>query len=137
MLADQRPHALPAVQGGTLLDPIFGPLGGAAERPEGGAFGRKLDRIVLPQAGRDHAPVQIDDALKFSAFESDLDGGFVLMGKRRDRAHQARSLFLASPWTLSRSSIICWILARSCSTSHCSTSSFCAPLARSSSQGVP
>ena len=34
------------------------------------------------------------------------------MGKRRNRAHQARSRFFASPWALSRSSIISWILAR-------------------------
>ena len=89
-LADQRPHALAALQRRALLDPIFGPLGGAAEGPEGGRAGIEVDRIILPQAGGDHAAVEIDDALQLGALETDLRFGpssFTRAGELEDGAH--------------------------------------------------
>src|SRR4051794_1080792 len=57
-LADQRPHALPVAERRALLDLIFGMFGGSAEGPEGGVVAAELDRIILPQAGRDHPAVK-------------------------------------------------------------------------------
>src|SRR5688500_20052879 len=70
-LADQRPGAV--ARGRAFLDPVFGPLGGAAERPEGGGVGPQLDRIILPQSGGDHAAVEVDDAVQFSPRETGLN----------------------------------------------------------------
>ena len=57
---------------GPFLDPIFGPLGGAAEGPEAGRVGPELDRIILPQAGGDHAAVEVDDAVQLGPLETHL-----------------------------------------------------------------
>ena len=90
VLADQRPHALLAAQRGALLDPVFGPLGGAAEGPEGGVVAAELDRIIAPLAGGDHAAVEVDDALQLGPAEADLRRRRSGLRKREDGAHQAR-----------------------------------------------
>ena len=130
-LADQRPLALPRAQRRALLDPIFGPLGGAAEGPEARRIGPELDRIVLPQSGGDHATVEIDNAIELEPFEADLP--FACRGRKgQDRAHQARPEVLAAPRPLADFASLAWRSASSsamrpriCSTSHWRSSSFC------------
>src|SRR3954447_7160018 len=116
-LPHQRPHALPVAEGGALLDLVFGMLRGASEGPEGGVVAAELDRIILPQAGRDHPPVKLDDPLELGPGEADLRRGG--SRKREDVTHQARSR--SFPLFSSTSSAI-W--ARSRSTSHWRISSF-------------
>src|SRR4051794_8077346 len=88
-LAYQSPDALLHPQRRSFLDPIFGPLGRAAKCRKTGCVAAEIDRIVAPQAGSDHAPVEIEYTRKFGAIEPDL--------KRRrarkmgDDAHQAQS----------------------------------------------
>ena len=72
VLRDQRPHPLAVAQRGPLLDLIFRILGRAAECPEGRRVSVEVDGVILPQAGRDHAAVNVDDARKLPALETHL-----------------------------------------------------------------
>ncbi len=71
-LADQRPHALFKPQVGAFLDPVFGTLGGSAESAEHGCITTKIDGIITPVSGRDHATVKVQYLGQLDPLEADL-----------------------------------------------------------------
>ena len=70
MLADQRERPLLQPKRGAFLDADLGPLGMAAEGREDRDVGIDPQRIVAPMPGRDHAPVEVEDARQLLAVES-------------------------------------------------------------------
>ncbi|RZK00190.1 MAG: DUF4328 domain-containing protein [Novosphingobium sp.] len=74
-LAEQRPHALLGAQRGTLLDPRLRTLGSATEGREARRVAIEVHRIVAPLAGRDHAAVEVENALQLDPIETDLQLG--------------------------------------------------------------
>src|SRR5207244_1755345 len=91
VLADQRIGALALTQGRALLNPDFRLLGGSTEGGEHGDFAVHPKRIVAPVAGRDHPPVEIEDAVELGPVER--RERLPLPGTRERRDH-AQALFL-------------------------------------------
>src|SRR6185503_9147454 len=90
MLADQCERPLLHLKSGAFLDPDLGPLAGAPERREHRGVGREADRIIAPMTGRDHAPVQIEDAGQLAAIEA---GDQAPVPGVRERRDDAQALF--------------------------------------------
>src|ERR1700722_20838583 len=66
---DHAVHALLAREPWIFLDPIERNFRGTAEDRENRAVAQEVDGIVAPLTVRDHASVQIQDAVEFEAIE--------------------------------------------------------------------
>ena len=86
MLGHQGKRPLLRLKLGAFLDPDLGPVGGAAEGGEAGDVDAEVHRIVAPMAGRDHPPVEIEDALQLAPVESGKRSPVPRMRERRDDA---------------------------------------------------
>src|SRR3954470_7330497 len=76
---DHAIDALASREPGILLDAVDRHLRGAPEYRKDRAVLEKIDRVVAPFAGGDHAAIEIEDAVEFFATEGHLieggDGG--------------------------------------------------------------
>ena len=87
MLADQCKRPLLQAKLGAFLDPHLGPLGGAAEGREDRHVGVERQAVVAPVPGRDHPPVEVEDALQFGPVEGCDRLPVPRMRERRHHAH--------------------------------------------------
>ena len=73
--AGRRDHAVGALLARQLrifLDAVDRHFGGAAEHRKHRAVFQKVDRVIAPLAGGDHAAIEIENAVEFAAVEGDL-----------------------------------------------------------------
>lgn len=70
--SEQCPHALLAAQRGPFFNPCRGAFRGSLERCEDSSILAKVHCIIAPQAGCDHATVEIEDLQQLWPFEADL-----------------------------------------------------------------
>src|SRR3546814_6174878 len=91
----------------------------------------EFDRIVLPVPGRDHPPVEIEDARQFDPAEPDLARTRGGAGERGDISHQARSRWSSCSASSASSR------SRSASISQRINSIFCVWGSKISLNGVP
>src|SRR5205085_11003436 len=89
MFADQGKRPLLQPKLGAFLYADLGPLGMAPEGCEDGDIGIDPKRIIAPVAGRDHAPVEIEDPGQLPAVEA---GNRAPVPGRRERRDDAQAL---------------------------------------------
>src|SRR4051812_14562683 len=71
---DDAVRALPTRELRVLLDPVERDFGGAPEDRKHRTVSEKVDRVIAPLAGCDHAAIKAEDAVELAAAESDLPG---------------------------------------------------------------
>ena len=141
-LDTERPHALTIAIGGPFLDPHLRTLRRPAKGGKYRHIAAHIHCIVFPVPGRDHASVEVENAVQFPPLKTHLRRDASLR-KGRDigirEAHQALSRPLVSLSSSSPFRSLAKAARRfcSCSISHCKISSFCVDGSKISLHGVP
>src|ERR687897_2086463 len=92
-------HAIGALSAGearVLLDAVERDFGGAAKYRKHRAVFQKIDGVIAPLAGSDHAAIEAQDAVEFAAVEGDAAAGLVSGGERREFSPKPAPRGLAS-----------------------------------------
>ena len=87
MFGYERERPLLQPKRGAFLDADFRSLGMAAEGGEQGEVALEADGIIAPMTGRDHPPVEVEDAGPFQAFESGNSLPVPIMRERGNDVH--------------------------------------------------